>query len=314
MMSWSFQLGSAIGVPVMRMRLAPGRSHAHAVGDALLELVGELVHHLRVARHVVVEGDLRGEQRVLAADGRGRRRARGGDALQRAALVVDLLDGRLERLGGQGLAGELLDLAAELVELGAVERDVLRALHLRKLHDVDVVHLAEQLVGLLLAVARGLADDQVRLLDVGADAGELEAHERLDERAGVARHDALDLVVAELGAGAQADAPGAGRADDLLGHVEAERADDLAAGGAEVVQLLDAQAVDLAHHEVEVAHALGAVLLRQERVPVHLPDGAEQRVVGGQVEAELLPHRMVVNNRGFLSHARPPSCARWHAR
>ena len=74
--------------------LGTGGGDAHAVGDALLELVGERVHHLREARHVVVEGDLRGEQRVLAADRRGRRGARGGDALQRAALVVDLLDGR----------------------------------------------------------------------------------------------------------------------------------------------------------------------------------------------------------------------------
>ena len=44
--------------------------------------------------------------------------------------------------------------------------------------------------------------------------------------------------------------------------------------------------------------------------PYIWPDGAEQRVVGGQVEAELLPHRMVVDNCGFLTHGRPLSCAR----
>ena len=110
----------------------------------------------------------------------------------------------------------------------------------------------------------------------------------------------LGLLVAELGAGAQADAPAARRADDLLGDVEAERADDLAAGGAEVMQLLDPKAVDLAHHEVEVAHALGTVLLGQERVPVHLADGAEQGVVLGQVEAQLLPHRAVVDDASSL--------------
>ena len=53
-----------------------------------------------------------------------------------------------------------------------------------------------------ILIAGGLANDQIRLLDVGADTRELEAHERLDQRARVARHDLLDLFVAKLGAGA----------------------------------------------------------------------------------------------------------------
>ncbi len=65
--------------------------------------------------------------------------------------------------------------------------------------------------------------------------------------------------------------------------------------GLGVHQLLDAQAVDLAHHEVEVAHALGAVLLGQEGVGVGLTEDAEQRVVLLEVEAQLGPHGSVVN-------------------
>jgi len=135
-----------------------------------------------------------------------------------------------------------------------------------------------------------------------AHLAELEAHEGLNQRAGVARHDLFDLVVGELGTGAQADAPGARTADDLLGHVEAERADDLAALLAEVVELFDAQSVHLGHDEVEVAHALGAVLLRHVRVAVHLADGFQQRVVRREVQTKFGPHLAIVGCCG-LSHA-----------
>ena len=45
------------------------REHAHAVGDALLQLVGQLVRHLGAAGRVVEEGDLHHEQGILTADG-----------------------------------------------------------------------------------------------------------------------------------------------------------------------------------------------------------------------------------------------------
>ena len=92
-MSCTFQLGIDIGVPVTRMRGASAGRHAVAGRHARLELVGDLVDHLREARHVVVEGDLDREEGVLARDGRGPRRPAGVQALQRAALVVDLADG-----------------------------------------------------------------------------------------------------------------------------------------------------------------------------------------------------------------------------
>ena len=47
----------------------PSGEYAHAVGDALLELVGELVGLLRAAGGVVEEGDLGHEQAIFARNG-----------------------------------------------------------------------------------------------------------------------------------------------------------------------------------------------------------------------------------------------------
>ena len=65
-------------------------------------------------------------------------------------------------------------------------------------------------------------------------------------------------------------------------------------------QFLDAQAVDLAHDEIEVGHALGPVLLGQIGLLVEVGDGGKQRVVGLEVESQALPHGTVVD--GFLRH------------
>lgn len=69
---------------------------------------------------------------------------------------------------------------------------------------------------------------------------------------------------------------------------------EMGAGGLFVQKLLDAQAVDLAHDEVEVGHPLGALLLRQVDVLVEFPQNAQQGVVGGQVQTQRLPHAAVV--------------------
>lgn len=58
-----------MGVPVIRMRFVPSGEYAHAVGDALLELVGELVGLLRAAGGVVEEGDPGHERAIFARNG-----------------------------------------------------------------------------------------------------------------------------------------------------------------------------------------------------------------------------------------------------
>ena len=217
-------------MPVTRMRGASAGATPCARRHAGLELVGDLVDHRGEPRHVVVEGDLHGQQRVLAArwaPGRALRVALSRCRARRLSLTSMIA---AQVLGGQRAAAHLFELGDQPLDLRAPERAVLRPLHLRQLHDVHGGHLGEQLVRLLLAVAGGLADDQVGDFSVGADLAQLEAHGRLDEGAGVLGQQPLDLAVGPLGAGAEPDAWPAQGADDLLGHVEAERPDDGAAG------------------------------------------------------------------------------------
>lgn len=141
------------------------------------------------------------------------------------------------------------------------------------IHDVHGLLRAEELVGLLLAVAGVLAHHQVARLDVGADAPQLEAVEALDERTGVVGDVLLHLVRGPVGAGAESHRDASGGHDDFLGHVEAERTHDLCGGtGLLLVEhLLDAPGVDVGDHVVEVVGARRAVLLHKERVLEHLP-------------------------------------------
>jgi len=113
----------------------------------------------------------------------------------------------------------------------------------------------------------------------------------------------LDLVVGPLGAGAQAHGDAAESTDDLLRHVHAEGADHGPPGGFVVLQFLDAQAVDLTHHEVEVGHALRTVTLAEVGVGVELWDRRQQEVVGLEIETEVGPHGAVVD--GSVAHGRP---------
>ena len=61
--------------------------------------------------------------------------------------------------------------------------------------------------------------------------------------------------------------------------------------------------MDVGGHKVQVGRGLGAVVLRQEHVPVHLAHGAQQHIVVGKIHAEALPHRMKIE---FFSHNGSP--------
>ena len=163
----------------------------------------------------------------------------------------------------------------------------------------------KELVGLLLAIAGVLAHHQVARLDVRADLAQLKAGKALDERAGVARQMLLDLVGCPVGTRAQAHGDTVAGKYDLLGHVDAERTDNLGglAGLLLVEHLLNTAAVDVGGHKVQVGRGLGAIVLRQEHIAVHLAHGAQQHVVVGKIHAEALPHRMEIE---FFSHDGSP--------
>ena len=178
-------------------------------------------------------------------------------------------------------------------------------MHVGNIHDVHVLLRGKKLVGLLLAIAGVLAYHQVTRLDVGADLTQLKAGKALDKRTSVARQVLLDLVRCPIGTRAQTNGNAVTGKHDLLGHVHAERAHDF--GGLAslllVEHLLNAAAMDVGGHKVQVGRGLGAVVLRQEHVPVHLAHGAQQHIVVGKIHAEALPHRMKIE---FFSHNGSP--------
>lgn len=163
----------------------------------------------------------------------------------------------------------------------------------------------QKLVGLLLAIAGVLAYHQVTRLNVGADLAQLKAGKALDKRTSVARQVLLDLVRCPIGTRAQTNGNAVTGKHDLLGHVDAERAHDL--GGLAslllVEHLLNAAAMDVGGHKVQIGRGLGAVVLRQVHIPVHLAHSAQQHVVVGKIHAQALPHRMEIK---FFSHDGSP--------
>jgi hypothetical protein len=290
-----------MGQPESMTRGASAGSHAFAGLDALFELVAEGVHGAGEADGVVVEADLVDEQHVAAGDGRGHGGAQPVQALQGAAAGVDGLHGRGEVLDRDLLSGQLFKLPHVAKHLCLPQGPGRFRLGLGHLHDVHGRVLGKGLVGLLLAVAGGLADDEVAGLGVGAQAGQLEADEGLDQRAGVARHQRLGLLAARVGPGAQADLHGVHGQGQLLGHEDAEGADDLAPLGLGVLQFLDAQAVHLGQDEIEVLHAFEAALLAHVDVAVELAQHGQEAVMGGQVQIQILPHFAVCfAHRNFL--------------
>ena len=178
-------------------------------------------------------------------------------------------------------------------------------MYVGNIHDVHVLLRGKKLVGLLLAIAGVLAYHQVARLNVGADLTQLKAGKALDKRTSVARQVLLDLVGRPIGTRAQTNGNAVAGEHNLLGHVDAEAAHDLGglAGLLLVEHLLNTAAVDVGGDKIQVGRGLGAIVLRQEHIAVHLAHGAQQHVVVGKIHAEALPHRMEIN---FFSHNGSP--------
>ena len=220
------------------------------------------------------------------------------DAGQGLALVVDDLDGLAQLLCGDGVAGGLLDDLLEVGDLIGPLGDVLLALHLGHVHDVDRGLLGHDLVGLLLAVAGGLAHEEVGDAEEGAGLADERAHGGLDQRAGGLGEDLLAVGDPELRAAAQAGHDAVGCDDDLVGDIDAEGAEDLLALLLGLDELGGTDAVDVCHDHVPEGHALGAVLLAEVGVAEGGGKDGAELVVGIEVHAELFPHGMAVNCHG----------------
>ena len=123
--------------------------------------------------------------------------------------------------------------------------------------------------------------------------GQLKAHEGFDQGAGVAGQDLFGGLLADFGAGAEADVNGVGGQDQLLRHKDAEGAHHLPALGLGVLQFLDAQAVHFGEDEVQVFHALEAAGLAQVDVSVKFTQDRQQPLVGLQVQVQTFPHGVV---------------------
>ncbi len=63
--------------------------------------------------------------------------------------------------------------------------------------------------------------------------------------------------------------------------------------GLGLLDLLDAQAVDLGEDKIEVFHALEAAFLGQVNVPVKLSQDLQQPLMGREVQVQFLPHVVV---------------------
>ena len=215
------------------------------------------------------------------------------------------MDGGLQTLGRDLDAALFLDLGGELLDLGLPGHERRLVVYVGNIHNVHVLLRGKELVGLLLAIAGVLAYHQVTRLNVGADLAQLKAGKALDKRTGVARQVLLDLIGCPIGTRAQAHGDAVTGKHDLLGHVHAERTDDLGglAGLLLVEHLLNTAAVDVGGDKIQVGRGLGAIALRQEHIAVHLAHGAQQHVVVGKIHAEALPHRMEIK---FFSHDGSP--------
>ena len=285
--------------------LGPLGRHAFAGLNALLALSRHIVNGSGQTRRVVHKGGLNGQQAVETADGRRIGSARGSQTLQGATLLVDGVDGSLQALGRNRDAALFLDLGSELLDLGLPGHERRLVVHVGNIHDVHILLRGKELVGLLLAIAGVLAYHQVTRLNVGADLAQLKAGKALDERAGVARQMLLDLVGRPVGTRAQTNGNAVTGKYDLLGHVDAEAANNLGglAGLLLVEHLLNTAAVDVGGDKIQVGRGLGAIALRQEHIAVHLAHGAQKHVVVGKIHAEALPHRMEIK---FFSHDGSP--------
>jgi len=218
--------------------------------------------------------------------------------LEHPALGVDDFRGRGQPFRGDGVAGQAFQGVLVADEFRPEQVAVAGSLALGHFEDMHGGIVGEGLVGFLFPVAGGFADDQIAGFDIGAKPGQFEPDKGFDEVAGVAGQDGFGLFGAGLGAGAKPHLDGAGGQRQLLGHEHAKGAHDLGSGRLGVEDLLDALAVNLGQHEIEVFRAGKPAFLGQEDVAVELPQHAEQRLVALDVEVEPLPHGLM----GRIAH------------
>ncbi len=190
--------------------------------------------------------------------------------------------------------GDRFHLAHERLYLAYEELAGGGGLGLWHFHYVGGMVLGKDLEHLLLAVAGGLAHDEIRALNIRARAVQLESERGADQRAGVARDQALAVGNREVCPGAQSHRHSARREDDLLRHVDAERAHDSPAGFLVLDELLNAQAVGLADDEIEILHPFRAVGLGHIDLRIRAAQQFEQGIVAVEVEAKTRPHGSVV--------------------
>ena len=166
----------------------PGRGEGRARGCHGLQLGQKFAQHGGVG--VGVGGEAAGlgdEHGVEAAQGHGGRPGGGEHLVQQPAHLV--LDGDLLGQGGvgDGPAGALLQERLEPAHLSQPIGVLGRSHHGRQLHEMQRFYAAQKFVHLLLAVAGGLAHEQVRSREIRAGVGDGIAVARFDERAQTGR-------------------------------------------------------------------------------------------------------------------------------
>ncbi len=190
-------------------------------------------------------------------------------ALQGTAFGLDNGGGLGQPLGGDGHPRLCFQLRLQAPRLLQKQLPSQPGLPLGHLHDIGGVIPGEEFIHLLLAVARGLPDNEVAGLHVGAGATELEAEGGLDEGAGVAGQHLLGIGDGELRARAEPHRYGAGGHDQVLRDKNAVQPYNPTAAGLVVHEFSYSQAMDFPNHKVEVVHGLGPILLAEKDAFIH---------------------------------------------
>lgn len=152
--------------------------------------------------------------------------------------------------------------------------------------------LGQEVPGFLLGVASRFANGQVLDRRERAGVGQGQADGGLDQRADIAGQHLFGVRDGSGRPAAERDRDRPEGQHDLLGDIDAERADELVAGGAPLDDLADPPAVGAADDPVEVGHPGRTVLLGQDRLaeaPLH---GIEDAMVELDVEAEI-PQKLI---------------------
>ena len=262
------------------IRRGVSRHDALSGFHTLFQFIAELPDAFGEAHGIIIEADL-----VDRAAHRGRRWGRDGGAeaiepLEHAPTAIHQSDGFLEGRRSNGLSGHFLDLVFEAKDFRLPQFAVARLLHLRDFHDVDRGIIAEDLVGLLLAVAGRFPHHQIAGFDVGAEARQLETDEGFDQGAGISGQDLLGGLFSGFRPGAKPHLNRIYRQHDFLGDKHAEGADDFLSGSFGVLQFLDPEAVHFGEHEVEVFHPAKPPRLAQVNITVEFSQDLKQPGMG----------------------------------